>query len=360
MSSKTIIIKPTYRCNYACEFCSTVGDEAETLEIDVLLDFINRLSKRHSTLETIINGGEPAIMGTEYYQKLVDSPVKTVSVQSNGELIYNNIEKWKPLLLHKKFGMGISFQLGNQRKNKKGVVFDKELFFKYQERFKQVTGEYMFFIYVMTDDNYTFDKIDEIMAISEKLNVGFRLSAIFKSGLGKNVYIPQYKAVEVFNYLLEEHTEQALTLNPFQPLVLSDGPLARCNYTPDCSKGIISIEPNGDLHTCCGLGDRYMKPVGHISDDIDELEEKINQLDLSHKTRPQCSSCHINSFCNSCYIRHLDVADELPEEQDNYCREMKRFHQNIYSIRKKLGLEPDIIKIYRRNREVIWNEQIAQ
>lgn len=359
MSIKSLIIKPTYRCNYACEFCSTLGDDSEHLDIDDLLNFVNRLSKRHE-VEVIVNGGEPAIMGTEYYEKLIDSPVKDISLQSNGEIIYNNMEKWKPLLQHEKMGMGISFQLGNQRKNKKGVVFDKELFMKYQERFKEELGQYLFFIYVMTNDNYSFDKVDEIMEIAQKLNTGFRLSAIFKSGRGEDVYIPQYKAVEVFNYLLEKYPAASLKLNPFMNLLLSDGPLAKCNYTPDCARGMISMNPNGDLYTCCGFGDRNMAPLGHMSEDIDELERKFSEIDLSHQTRDECAGCHIKHFCNSCYLRHLDVKSELPEERDNYCREMKKFHKNIFTIRQKLGLEPDIITIYGKNREGYQNEFLAK
>lgn len=354
----SLVIKPTYRCNFTCDFCSTVGDDALTLDTDLLLDFITRMSRGHS-LEAIISGGEPLLMGTDYFYRILAAPVDSVGIQSNGEIAYNNLDKWLPILKDERVKFGISFQLGDQRRNKKGNVFNREMFYRYQERFAKALEYYIFFIYVITNDNCSFESIDEIIEIANHFNIGFRISAVFKSGKGKNVYIPQYQSIRIFNYLLEKYPRESCRILPLKDFLLSDIPLCKCNYTPDCTNGIISIEPNGDLYTCCGLGDRYAEPVGHITDDIEKIEESISKVDLHHQIRVECEKCYNRDFCNSCYIRYLDIIEDSAENRDLYCIEMKKMHSHISRIRTALGLEPDIIALYNKNKKSLKYEKIA-
>lgn len=314
---KFLIIKPTNQCNFDCSFCSSKNEEKQLLDIDYLVGIINSLSDKYS-LDSVINGGEPFIVDKEYYRKLLDSKINSVSFQSNCELLYENFDYWKEIILHPKTSLGISFQLGNQRKNSKDEVFTKEKFFKYQEFFKEKLGHYIFFLYVMTSDNSNLDQIDEFAEIVRKLKVDCRISPTVKSGKGSNCYIPQYRSIKIYNYLLRKHKDVIRYISPIKELLLNK---EKCPFSLNCRSSITDIEADGKLYFCGAMGDRK----------IFSLDEDCSMTYL----KKECENCNALQICHSCYIRIKDLSEDEKDDIDLYCGQMSVFSDTIKEFRER-------------------------
>ena len=118
-----IIVKLTNSCNFSCTYCGVSGFPIrkkgltiETMSIEQIIQLFNVVcnSKKVSSVDFIWHGGEPLLMGPNFFKKVIKNQNKIFkdvnikvenSIQTNGALIN---EKWIKFFKQNKFGLGIS------------------------------------------------------------------------------------------------------------------------------------------------------------------------------------------------------------------------------------------------------------
>ncbi|MGB7553298.1 MAG: radical SAM protein [Candidatus Korobacteraceae bacterium] len=111
-----VIIKPTYDCNLACEYCSVYGCEAaprmsrET--VDILMDRVTEFCGPTRTIFLIWHGGKPLLLPPEFYDY-----IGRRTQQYTGYTILNSVQTNATLLDQRfldvflKYGFEISISL---------------------------------------------------------------------------------------------------------------------------------------------------------------------------------------------------------------------------------------------------------
>jgi uncharacterized protein len=76
----TTIVKPTRDCNLGCKYCYTeIRDTGERISPETILAFFKKIKKYEtkdakgkSSTHIIWHGGEPLLMGLDFYKKVVE------------------------------------------------------------------------------------------------------------------------------------------------------------------------------------------------------------------------------------------------------------------------------------------------
>lgn len=341
-----LIVLTSFHCNYSCDFCiSHDPGRQSVIDKDKLIEWIKNNQKYFNFESVSFQGGEPLLMPVEFYLdilNILDKKFK-IRIQTNGEPFVNNPEYWMPLFNTKRVLMDTSFQLGEHRKDKNGQVLTPELFEKYQETFKKYLGEYLSFKYVITDDNYSYEQLDKFANIVKrygKLRKPAGLLIETKSGKGKYTYIPVYKAIRSYIYLLKKHKNVLLDILPLKSFIMDTTKHEDNIACENCRT--LTIHPEGDISYCCRYDRKYF--LGTLSDNYESLFPKIdstiaslvsNKYIINHD---ECEGCSAQQYCADCFIRLSDIRGETKEQQKKFCQQMWDLVFHIDDIKRKVGI----------------------
>ena len=109
----SLIIKTTSTCNLSCKYCDADTYSNKRIQLITLENIIKNATLYYNTIDFIWHGGEPTLMGIDFYKKVVsienryNKEGQTIknSIQTNGTLLN---EEWVNFLIKNKFGIGIS------------------------------------------------------------------------------------------------------------------------------------------------------------------------------------------------------------------------------------------------------------
>ena len=323
-----IFVKPTGpACNLDCTYCYYLDKDQlypEKNTYKMPENLLEKYIKQHieASPDTKItfswHGGEPTILGLEYYQKIVQiqrkhcPPGKTIhnGIQTNGTLLD---QKWCQFLAKEKFAVGISIDGPPEIHNMHRMTKDKKPTYKKTIRgynllkkhgiytdilcvvnavnikqplrlyrfFKQLDAGYITFLPLVDHQPEKESKVSDI-SITPR-DWGIFLSTIFDEWVAKD--IGKIK-IQIFEEALRTAFNQEHSL---------------CIFRPTCGD-IPALEHNGDFYTC----DHYVNPehlIGNIQDtSLVELLEDPRQIafgEAKQKTLPRyCRECEVLSMCN--------------------------------------------------------------
>ena len=296
-----LIIKPTSKCNFNCEFCS-----AKLLNIkhsNTVPEPLKQYIKELCPSELIITGGDPLMMKKEYYEELLSLGDWNLSFTSNLKLFYLNPDYWTPLLSNPRIGVITSFQYGNGRRDEEDV-FSEEKFIKIINLFNERIGYKPNFISVISDENE--DKALDHIYLAKRLGIKCKLNGMMPMGLSKTYY-PRYKMMKHWLKIIELGLDE-YELNCFERK------LGKCNFNTrlSCDKNIRAcyVDNNNILHKC------YCEDL--LSEGI-EWEKSPTNL-ISEK----CYTCELCRFCNGCTKNKLCASND-----PNYCEQMLKYKDDI-------------------------------
>ena len=264
-----LIIKPTDACNLRCKHCyaSESGYEVSKMSISVANNIIEFFSNSYKNIRIIWHGGEPLLMGIDFYKQIIEIQKKfpynsiTNCIQTNATLINND---W------------IDFFIANNIKV--GISYDGP----YNEVLRDKTAEVLKAIELMQKRKFRFgalcvicseteNKFIEIYNHFKRINVSFRFNPIFKSGeakkhqalaLSTKNYIEG--CINFFNHWLYD-SECKINIDNFIELVSKYFGINKtlCSNS-SCLTKWLGILWNGDLYPCGrSFPDKYF--LGNIS-----------------------------------------------------------------------------------------------
>jgi uncharacterized protein len=368
----TAIVKPTHECNLACRYCY-VEESAEqgrmnSYTLEKMTTQIIDLSGLES-VHIIWHGGEPLLMGLDFYKQAVDFQKfykdKGVrfenSVQTNATLIDNDVLDFCE---QNSFHLGSSMDGPEQIHNLtrvypdgkgsfqevyRGVklIQERELMHKKEHKEKDCGFIGGGVITILTREN--INKIKELYDFfrSEKINV--KVNPLIKSGRAKTAYnqlaigpADYGKAlVELFDIWFAQ-TKDNIGIDPLEEILgnlMTNEPVG-CAFTRTCRDNYISVGPQGDVYPCGrfdGVKNYWLGNINeHILVDMLESRKHTFMAKRTAETVKGCSACSHKQICNAGCMHNAYMIRGNINDKDYYCRSYKFLFEHL---KKSLDIE---------------------
>ena len=302
-----LMVKPTgAECNLGCEYCyflpkQELCKEVTRMSEETLELYIKQLIEAHQTNQVTIawQGGEPTIMGLDFFKKSVELAKKYANssqkieytIQTNGTLLD---EEWCKFFKNNNFLVGLSLD-GPE---------------KYHNKFRSSHNQVVKGLKLLQKHDVEFD----ILCTVNSTNADHpqEIYEYFRDELGVNYYhfIPiveksqdfsvkpdQYGKflTEIFNQWIQNDVGTVF-VRTFDNALASwvQAPQTACVFAPTCGTALIMM-PNGDVYSCDHfVDDKHL--LGNISDThLAELVSSQKQHEFG-----QIKQATIPSSCQKC------------------------------------------------------------
>lgn len=324
-----LILKPTDACNAGCVYCSAFyGDlpDRKRMSLKTFRLIIDKASaylrsKRKSRLQILWHGGEPLLMGAEFYKNVLqacedcsrkhDVEISHI-MQSNLHLLD---EKTAPVIaeLLSQGAMSSSFDVVE------GIRLTGSSSQKYMESFQkglhQAVEAAIRVNAVYVVHKKSLERVEDILAFfRENPLYALRFNPLIKLGRAlndplENLYISSREwgefLLDVYHHLKKGSLPKSVA--PFEewgfwgPEKKPKRSALSCNFNL-CMEGIISFDSKGDAYGCGKMADIRIYPFGNISDHPfeDFLRHPQRMKILSRKIylrNTLCAECPYWEYC---------------------------------------------------------------
>lgn len=352
MKNLTVLIKPTHDCNMSCEYCFVTKLTTSYRKIKMDIDMVNHIYKVASNSAEDVNiiwhGGEPTLMGVEFYKKVIelgylyaDKTKFNHSIQTNGLLLNKD---WGELVNNYPIEVSTSFD-GLAQDGRELDSQDK--FEKILLDFKDYAGGFGA-IHVITKNSYS------ILLDNYKYFRDLGIGVSFNYAVNHDVdNVADFEEIDSYKYLKEYskyykywvrdkegYRERSASL--LTNLVLGNkGNI--CTLT-DCRKRWFSVNPDGKVYHC----NRYypekycagnIKDMAHVDDIYNSDGYSLMVEDIQRRLERDCFSCEYFGYCNGgCNSNHLLNKGDISTTDVNYCNRFKSEFLMAYKVLKGLNL----------------------
>jgi uncharacterized protein len=306
----TVIIKPTKGCNADCSYCCAPPDGAPKWTLSEFKEIFDALEPRlHPTATLIWHGGEPMLLGTEFYKQALSyarSKHKRIrfSIQSN-MLSYNH--RWNEVFRDVFEGsLSTSWDPDELCRTVKG---SQELYSRlYHAKMQKILEDGWRPKVISTFSEETmhlahdvYDRAFDAAAKGQVYDIRFnyRYPAGRASEEGPSILPATYGKVllEIYNRWIADTPD--FTITPLDQMFkkVTGVEMARCPWAKGCTGKIIGLEPNLDVYNCgefADLGEPEFKFGNLLDDGIDACltspaARKLARRQIQHPE--SCKTC---------------------------------------------------------------------
>lgn len=309
----TIIAKVTRRCNFACSYCydcdtSEAPETLHSLPISQAVDLMALASRSYGKVSMIWHGGEPLLMGLDYYRSVIEAQRSIESetgcefrnaVQTNGHLLDNDSAAE---LVKMGYRVGLSYD-GLRQQERRGHADSLEQAIASLGEAQESVGA----ICVVTADDLDLLR-DQYEHFNDR-RVGLQLNPFFESARSLESGLEPVRLEDYLQAMKELCThwlrdpDCRITLNPPSAYVgmlfgQRDG---FCEHN-SCLGRYLSVMPDGTLYPCGRpLPKRYS--MDHFSSyeqlhDAFSSAEFLGLLESAVERRRVClETCSVYRFC---------------------------------------------------------------
>ncbi|MBE7088914.1 MAG: radical SAM protein [Clostridiales bacterium] len=275
MDRINVIIKTTNDCNLRCKYCynSQSWNKKENLPLEKFERLISILSKDFREICLVWHGGEPTILGLEYFERVVE--IENLAHQNNGVVIRNSLqtngsllnEEWVDFFKKYNFKVGVSFD--GKDSDKYRQLGQKTL---QNIKLMQKKGLKASCLAVVADDDY--DLIENYKFFAE-IGCSVEFSYLFMEGAAKNLQgLTKEKFVDKYLKLIDYWfaDKNGVDVRLIETYVaMAMGSYYRICTNSSCHGKYLSIYPDGSLYNC-GRDNMSNYPFGNI-DSINNFNE---------------------------------------------------------------------------------------
>lgn len=344
MSNITVILKVTNGCNLNCPYCynkSRLGS-SDKMSLDTLEKVLLNISLEYKSAEIIFHGGEPTLMGYEWYEsafKLIDKYKRmygvniTTGIQTNFTIQNDKLYR---LFIDNAVGIGISYDgVDNEytRTNTDKILSNISKFKHSINRIGAIT--------LVTKHNY--DKILETekhyidVGIKDvQLNVVYDTSTMEKNLSDYNVENLVSEFTKIFKYtcgfeetIFDDNFVKYITMLAF------DRNRLVCENT-DCIGKWIAVHPDGNTYPCGQEWEQnknyeFENILTNTFSDIFSSDKYIKYANTVRDKMDICkSTCEIYEICRGgCPAKSLANTGGIINNDEKYCYMIKNMLKNI-------------------------------
>lgn len=354
----SIILKATEACNSNCIYCDVVArkDASKRMSFETLKTVYIRINEyltkfKHEKIDITLHGGEPLILGTDYFLKMVE--LENVFCKSTKNKINYSIQTNLTLMSHDFVDalrslrinyIGTSFDpCPNTRGPGKEIDSDSynRLFLKGLDILKEKGVDYGV-IYVVTRKSLERprDIFFYLSNLFSKKSIMFNPVLIYDEER-KGIAITPCEYAAFLGKVFEEwweHKSRYPKIYPFLHLtdLVQKGALNLfCAEAGGCADSHINIDPSGNASQCGRSSDWGILPYGNIEErtleDIlrDPQREKLRER---NKILPQteCSGCRFWFICHGGCPLDAYSSHKSFMHKSEWCDAKRLFIQNYF------------------------------
>lgn len=351
MQDITLIVKPTHKCNLNCYYCydKKNRDMKKEMNEDIVEKTIEIFE--NDVGEWIWHGGEPLLMGKEYFERCNDiiqeyRPELNIQMQTNGTLINDEI-----INMFKKYDIqpGMSFDgIRNEFTRKNTGVFMRKL--SLLDKHDVNYGVIM----VITPDS-----VENLIGEYEyfkRLDLRVQMNMMFKADKNdESCELDNMKTVKgvtkFFDYWIRDTNNpkpNSLCLEYINRLL--DSGRIFCNRK-NCVGKWFGIHPNGDIYPCGRDWDKDMC-FGNIMNmesitDIFENENFIRYKKGVEKILEKCKNCPFYDVCHGgCYGTIYSNYKEFKVPKNLHCVKFKKIMFHVFNRVKNINIYEEDLTEY--------------
>jgi len=313
----SLIIKVISACNLACRYCDADIYSNRRLSLDTVSQIIKKALDYAYRVEFIWDGGEPLLMGIQFYEKVVELQKRyrregqkiENSLQTNGTLIS---QEWVDFFKANDFQVGVS--LGGAPE----VHNANRIFRNGQGSFEQV----MKGIQLLRKNGVKFGVLavitKETVRLGAKRFLDFFIeNGIFEFGIlrqrpalniGRTDALPREEfekfAIELFDYWYSLD-DPRIRIREFDAILdrILGARGGVCIFNGDCVGRVLGITPDGDVYHC----DEFMfddsYKLGNVREQtfeemLNPMNPKLIRIGLEFGGTKKSISCKYSKICN--------------------------------------------------------------
>lgn len=350
----TLIVKVTNKCNLDCPYCynqmKSGWDQVMSFELveEIAIKF------KDSVSEWTWHGGEPTLMGIEWFRKAhkiireICGDI-SISIQTHGGTIN---QEWIDFYKEEKMQPGLSFDGYNNdltRKNTRQLLKNMELL--------RQNGMNPSAILVITKDNT--DRLNEEYELFKKLKIQGMFNQVFEvhdvdSSEAHNEYVDTNRMAlnicDHFDYWIKDRNNPIdIYLADRYLNMLLGGNRSLCEHI-NCTGSWAAIYPNGDLYPCGRdwLPEAKFGNISEISnwEDFQKLQ-KVHKFkeDVKIMLEGECSNCQWYTSCKGgCYADAWQTGVGIKKPHSNSCESTKIILTHIWNRIKDINIDEDYDK----------------
>lgn len=354
MRRLTVIVKPTVLCNCSCKYCITpLHIPHSRMSLDTIERICQLLSKSsvYNDFCFIWHGGEPMLMGIDFYKGVIDIQNKilkhsyfTNTFQSNCTLIN---EDWLQFLKEHKIRVSTSLDGDRDLHNINRLKNDEGTFDETIEAIKRLQEEGLFGGVVTVLSKTNINYIDKMISFFATNNINARLNPILpceRTEKQQDLTISpmEYASciIRCFDNWIDSKYPNGENINiaPLAEIIYNmthDEKPRLCSFSGACGKNFIAFNPKGDIYNCGRFCDIDEFKIGNIQT-IESIDDTIRKKDdlirwKIDTVNDECSSCDWFKICNrGCPNTSYMFYGEI-KEKDPYCSAYKRIFSHIYN-----------------------------
>lgn len=353
----TIIIKTSFNCNLRCSYCYE-GNKVSNKKINIettkkILSEVAFYNPPNWQTHIIWHGGEPLLMGLDYYREAVEFQKSLApnirfrnSIQTNGILLSN---EFIDFFSENNFHIGLSL-------DGPAIIHDSQRFsingknsfvhvFETIGRIQQRTGETKKLGALAVFTRTTLENLDEFYDFFKENNLGVQINPLIRKGsaessLPTDMFVTPREYGRALIYLFDKWVSESnysISIQPFENILKSfvTGKPQNCSFSKNCFSDYISFDPDGNI-VPCGRWDKEDFCYGNIHQHT--LQQALSSRDYEYyqtertKVSRLCADCVHYEICNggcsfSGYIKNRDLS-----EPDYYCESYKMLFSHMKDI----------------------------
>lgn len=349
-ATRTIVVKTNNACNLQCSYCYEEFHQQiphPKLNKDTANVIFDKLSaycmlKSIDNLNIIWHGGEPMLMGVDFYRQMIELEKKCPVtfnnlMQTNGTFLN---DEWLDFFVAQKFKIGISFD-GSPRSNK----IHRQCTERVVENLKKMNqwGLHPSVICVVSDSNYSYcqELFDFFNTIeTEYIDLVPCYENNKKYSLSSEHYVSFF--TQAFDRWLSSGKKPTIRLfSNITDMILGrlqPHSYVTCSLTGRCGE-IISIDTNGDIYFCDCLPKEKKHCIGNLNDDTLYVLSQSNNYSTLRKLNAfvpeDCRSCQYRMLCGKGCLTRRTAPSHTSGDKDYYCRARIQLFSHI---QKALGV----------------------
>ncbi|MDE6417540.1 MAG: radical SAM protein [Duncaniella sp.] len=354
----TIIVKPTYACNFRCKYCYLSSDTKtsnQTIDVEFMKGVISQVkeivcNKQKRPITFIWHGGEPLLWGIENYREVFSFMNEELhginyknAIQTNLSLIS---EDYIDLFLQHNIRIGCSLDGTKEINDSLRVTNDGNgTFSTIMEKIALCKSRGIDLGCIIVGNKKHIGHIPELFHFLSEKKLNFKFNPLFKAGEAADDFenlgiTPDEYAemcAELFDLWFYDNKHQIKESN-FEEIaanLISHKP-SYCIFGKNCQDNFFAIAPTGDVMPCGRFCDtdllRYSYGNLHsekLADVLPRIKYSDTYLRSEHIEHTDCKKCRYFDICHGGCLHDGFIKSGDFKSKTFLCSAYKRIFQHI-------------------------------